>query len=432
MKTSNIYLKNIKQYIGQQVSIKGWVANCRSSGGIYFLQVRDGSGYCQAIVSRDEVSSKVFSACQQINLETSIQLIGLVKEESRAPSGCEIQVNDLKIIGQSADWPLGKKEHGIDFLMNHRHLWFRSPRQVAILKIRNEIIIILREFFKQEGFILTDTPILTGSSCEGVSTLFKVPYFGQTAYLTQSGQLYLEALSAALGKVYNFGPTFRAEKSKTRRHLTEFWMLEAEVAWMDHQGNMALQEKMISYLIGQVLKRRKQELIILERDVKQLEKVITPFPHLTYDQAIGYLQKTGCKIKWGDDLGADEETILSKQYDRPLFIERYPAKLKAFYMKPDPDNPKLTLCNDLLAPEGRGEIIGASQRIDDLATLKKKLKEFKLKEADYQWYLDLRRYGTFPHSGFGLGLERIVTWICGLSHVREAISFPRLINRLQP
>ena len=427
-----IYIKDIKKHENKVVTLKGWVYNWRSSGKIYFLQLRDGTGRIQAVVAKNEVSDKVFQLCKKISLETSVELKGGVRAEKRAPSGYEIDVEDLKIIGSSEDWPIGKKAHGPDFLMDNRHLWLRSARQTTILKVRDEIIFILREFFHNKGFILTDTPILTSTSCEGVATLFATPYFDQKAYLAQSGQLYLEATAAALGCVYNFGPTFRAEKSKTRRHLTEFWMLEAEMAFANHQDNMKLQEEMVCYLVSQILKRKRTELECLKRSIKQLEKVKAPFPRITYDEAIKKLQKLGSDIKWGDDLGGDDETILTKKYDKPIFIERYPAKTKAFYMKPDPDNPKLVLNNDLLAPEGYGEIIGGSQRADDLKVLEKKLKEFGLKKKDYQWYLDLRQYGTFPHSGFGLGLERTVGWICGLPHVRETIPFPRLINRLRP
>jgi len=427
-----ILLKDIKKHLNKTISLKGWVFNYRSSGSIYFLQLRDSTGEIQAIISKKEVNKKTWEACQKISLESSIEIEGKVYCEKRSPSGIEMLVKNLKIIHIAEEYPIGKKVHGTDFLMDHRHLWIRSKRQAAILKIRDEIIWAIRSFFKEEGFILTDSPILTPTSCEGTTTLFSTKYFGKNAYLSQSGQLYLEAMIYSLGKVYDFGPTFRAEKSKTRRHLTEFWMMDAEAAFVEHKENMKIQEKLICYIIEQVLKNCEQELKILERDVQPLKSIKSPFPIITYEKTIKKLQQKGVKIKWGDDFGGEEETIISKMFDKPVFIEKYPGKIKAFYMKPDIKNPTLVLNNDCLAPEGYGEIIGGSQRIDDLKILEKKIKEFKLLKDPLEWYLDLRRYGSVPHSGFGLGIERMVAWICGLKHIRETIPFPRLINRLKP
>lgn len=427
-----ILLKDISKYLGQSVLLKGWVFNFRSSGSIYFLQFRDGTGQIQIIISQKEVDNETWQNCQKLKIESSVEVEGRVYTDKRSPYGYEMQAAKLKIISLAEEYPIAKKKHGIDFLMDKRHLWVRSPRQAAILKIRDEVVWAIRSFFRQQGFILTDSPILTPTSCEGTTTLFKTEYFGQEAYLAQSGQLYLEALIYSLGRVYDFGPTFRAEKSKTRRHLTEFWMMDAEAAFVEHEENMAIQEKLIEYIVDWVLSNRKKELEFLGRDLKLLEKIKSPFPRITYDEAIKRLQKKGVKIKWGDDFGGDEETIISKMFDRPVFIEKYPAKIKAFYMKPDPKDSRLVLNDDLIAPEGYGEIIGGSQRVDDLKTLEQKLKEFKLPHQPYEWYLDLRRYGSVPHSGFGLGLERTVAWLCGLDHVRETIPFPRLINRLRP
>jgi len=412
--------------------LKGWVFNFRSSGSIYFLQFRDGTGRIQAIVSKKDVSKDVWENCQKITLETSVEVLGKVYKERRSPYDYEIQVKDLKIISLAQPYPIGKKSHGVDFLMNYRHLWIRSSRQAAILKIRDGIVWAIREFLKNNGFILTDSPILTPTSCEGTTTLFKTDYFGKNAYLSQSGQLYLEALIYSLGRVYDFGPTFRAEKSKTRRHLTEFWMMDAEGAFIEHEENMKIQEKLVCYVINEVLSSYQKELKILERNIEPLKKIKAPFPRISYQEAIKILKEEGVKINYGDDFGGDEETIISKKFDKPVFIHHYPVKMKAFYMKPDPNDPETVLNDDLIAPEGYGEIIGGSQRIDDLKLLEKKIREFKLPKKDYEWYLDLRRYGSIPHSGFGLGLERTVAWICGLKHIRETIPFPRLINRLKP
>lgn len=427
-----ILLKDVQKFLNQEVILRGWVFNFRSSGSIYFLQFRDGTGRIQGVTSKNDVTPEVWGACQKLTMESSVELAGTVKEEKRSPYGFEMQVKDLKVIQLADEYPIAKKEHGVDFLMDQRHLWIRSPRQEAILKIRDGIIWALREFFHKNDFILTDSPILTGVAAEGTTNLFEVNYFDEKAYLAQTGQLYLEATSAALGKTYCFGPTFRAEKSKTRRHLTEFWMLEAEAVFMDHEGNLKLQEEMMEYVVKYILANYEKELKILERDVEALKKVAVPFYRLTYDEAIKKLNELGSDIKWGDDLGGDDETILTKQYDKPIFVTHYPAHVKAFYMKPDPENPKVVLNADLLAPEGYGEIIGGSQRNDDLKSLEEKIKEQNLPKEYFNWYLDLRRYGSVPHSGFGIGLERTVAWICGLDHVRETIPFPRLLNRLKP
>ena len=427
-----ILLKDLKKYLNKTVTIKGWVFNFRSSGSIYFLQFRDGSGEIQIIVSKKEVDKNSWAACQSLTVESSLEITGKIYLEERSPHGYEMQTQKIKIISLAEEYPIGKKDHGVDFLMDHRYLWIRSRKQAAILKIRDEIIFSIRLFFKNQGFTLTDAPILTPTSCEGTTALFAIKYFDKKAYLSQSGQLYLESLIYSLGKVYDFGPTFRAEKSKTRRHLTEFWMMDAEAAFVEHQENMEIQEKLITFIINSVLKNRKKELKILDRNTSLLKKIKPPFPKITYDQAIKKLQEKGIKIKWGDDFGGDEETILSQMFDRPLFIENCTAKIKAFYMKSDPKNAKLVLNNDCLAPEGYGEIIGGSQRVDDLKTLENKIKKFKLPRQPLEWYLDLRRYGSVPHSGFGIGLERTIAWICGLNHIRETIPFPRLINRINP
>ncbi len=426
-----ILLKNIKKYLNKVVTLRGWIFNIRSSGSIYFCQFRDGTGEIQAIVSKKDVDEETWQLTKKLTLESSCEITGKVYQEKRSPSGYEMLVKKLKVFQIALKYPIGKKSHGVDFLMDHRHLWIRSRRQQAILKIRDEVIFSIREFMRKNDFVLTDTPILTPTPCEQVE-LFKTDYFGEKAYLSQSGQLYLEALIYSLGRVYDFGPVFRAEKSKTRRHLIEFWMMDAEMAFVDHQENMRIQEELVSYLVEKVIKNRKKELEILKRNLEPLKNVKPPFVKITYDQAIDLLKKKGVKIKWGDDFGGDEETILSKSFEKPVFIEKYPAGIKAFYMKPDPENQKYVLNDDLLAPEGYGEIIGGSERIDDLNTLEEKIKEFKLPKEEYQWYLDLRRYGSVPHSGFGLGLERTVAWLCGLEHIRETIPFPRLINRLRP
>ncbi len=417
---------------GARVLLKGWAANLRSSGSIVFIQFRDGSGLLQAVVAKNAVSPEDFQAAKSLTIESSLEIEGTAKPEPRAPGGLELQVSALRLIHKAEEYPIGKKEHGPEFLFDQRHLWFRSPKQQAVLRIRDEVVWAMRSFLREQGFLLTDSPILTPNAAEGTTTLFQVDYFGDKAFLAQTGQLYIEATAAALGRVYDFGPTFRAEKSKTRRHLTEFWMLDAEAAFMDQKQNMELQEALLVFVVQSVLKNCSAELEILERDIEKLKAIQAPFPRMTYDEAIKALQKAGSKIAWGDDLGADEEEALSKLNERPVFITHYPTELKAFYMKPDPENPKVVLCADLLAPEGVGEIIGGSQRIDDYELLKSRILEHKLPLKEFEWYLDLRKYGSFPHSGFGIGLERTVRWIAGLHHIREAIPFPRLLNRLTP
>ena len=417
----------------KEVEVKGWLLTKRSSGGVQFLIVRDGTGMIQATVHKDEVAEKVFEDADKLTQESSIIIKGTVKEDRRAPGGYEIRVKDLQIVHLAErEYPLAKKEHGIDFLMSFRQLWIRSPRQFAILKIRAEVVKACRDFLDENGFTLTDSPILTPAAVEGVATLFEVPYFGDKAFLTQSGQLYVEATIAAFGKVYCFGPTFRAEKSKTPRHLTEFWMVEPEMAFCGFEENLKLQEDMVTYIVRRVLERRSRELAVLKRDVKPLKKVEPPFDRISYTEAVEMLQRAGHKIEWGEDLGAPHERFISLQFEKPVFVHRYPAKAKAFYMQPDPQDPKVVLCADLMAPEGYGEIIGGSQRIHDLKLLEQRIEEFGLPKEAYEWYLDLRRYGSVPHSGFGLGLERTVMWICKLKHIRETIPFPRTITRIYP
>ncbi|MEM2911819.1 MAG: asparagine--tRNA ligase [Candidatus Bathyarchaeia archaeon] len=421
------------KFDGSEVEIKGWLVTKRSSGGVQFLIVRDGTGLIQATIHKDEVAQKVFQEAEELTQESSIIIKGVVKEDKRAPSGYEVRVKDLQIVHLAErEYPLAKKEHGIDFLMNFRHLWIRSPKQTAILRIRAEVIKACRDFLDRRGFVLTDAPIFTPSAVEGTTTLFEVPYFGDKAFLTQSGQLYVEATIAAFGKVYCFGPTFRAEKSKTPRHLTEFWMVEPEMAFCDFEDNLKLQEEMVTYIVKTVLEKRRRELETLKRDITPLKKVEPPFDRISYTEAVKILQKAGQQIEWGEDLGAPHEKFISLQFEKPVFIHRYPAKAKAFYMQPDPQDPKVVLCADLMAPEGYGEIIGGSQRIHDLKLLEQRLEEFGLPKKAYEWYLDLRRYGSVPHSGFGLGIERTVMWICKLKHIRETIPFPRTITRIYP
>jgi asparaginyl-tRNA synthetase len=395
--------------------------------------VRDGTGMMQSTIHKDEVTEKVFLDAEKLTQESSITVKGIVKEDKRAPGGYEVRVKDLQIVHLAEkEYPLGKKEHGIDFLMDFRQLWIRSPKQVAILKVRAEVIKACRDFLDERGFTLTDSPILTPSVVEGVATLFEVPYFGDKAFLTQSGQLYVEATIAAFGKVYCFGPTFRAEKSKTPRHLTEFWMVEPEMAFCNFEDNLKLQEEMVTYIVKRALEKRKRELEALKRDTKPLEKVEPPFDRISYTEAIEMLQKAGYRIEWGEDLGTPHEKFISLKFEKPVFIHRYPTKTRAFYMQPDPDNPEVVLCADLMAPEGYGEIIGGSERIHDLKLIEQRIEEFGLPKKAYEWYLDLRRYGSVPHSGFGLGVERTVMWICKLKHIRETIPFPRTITRIYP
>ncbi len=418
------------KFTGKKVTIRGWIHNKRDVGGIIFLLVRDGTGLIQCAVRKDQ--KEAFNIADKLTQESSVELVGTVKEDRRAPGGYELSIESVKVYQIAEEYLLGKKEHGPDFLLNHRHLWIRSERQRAILKVRDEVIKAIRTFFDDRGFILVDAPILTPSACEETTTLFSTDYFGKKAYLSQSGQLYMEAAIAAFGKVYCFGPAFRAERSRTRRHLTEFWQVEPEIAFASLDDIIKIQEELVTYIVKRILERREKELKVIGRDIKPLEKVKPPFPKISYAEAVEILKKAGFKIEWGEDFGVPHERFLSQKFDRPLFVHRYPAKAKAFYMQPDPEDPKVVLCDDLLAPEGYGEIIGGSERIWDLDLLLKKVKEFKLPLDAYKWYIDLRRYGSVPHSGFGLGLERTVMWICGIDHIREAIPFPRLINRIYP
>ena len=428
---SHVYIEDIGRHEGEEVTIKGWLHNRRSSGKIHFLTVRDGSGFIQAVMSKAAVGEELFKAADHLSQETSIVVTGTARADKRAPSGYEIDVKGVEVVGASHDYPITPKEHGVDFLLDRRHLWIRSERQQAILRIRHEIINAVRDFFNNRGFILADTPIFTPAACEGTTTLFPAQYFDdQTAYLTQSGQLYNEANAMALGRVYCFGPTFRAEKSKTRRHLTEFWMVEPEVAYADLNDVMELAEDLVVSVVGRVLEKRRRELTIIERDTSKLEAVQKPFPRISYDEAVKRLQAKGLPIQWGGDFGGPDETTLSEEYDRPVLVHRYPAAIKAFYMKPDPERADLALGVDMLAPEG--EIIGGGERLADLDLLLQRLKEHNLPQEAFEWYLDLRRYGTVPHGGFGMGIERVVSWICKLDHVRETIPYPRMLYRLYP
>ena len=428
-----VYIKDLSNHVNEEVTLKGWLYNKRSSGKVKFLIMRDGTGYTQCIVFKGNVSEEVFELADKIAQESSFEITGLVKKEPRSVGGFEVDVRDLKIISLAHEYPITPKEHGIEFLIDHRHLWVRSKKQAAILKIRHRIVKAIRDFFDERDFVLFDPPIITPNASEGTSTLFAMDYFDLgKAYLTQSGQLYAEAGALALGKVYTFGPTFRAEKSKTRRHLTEFWMVEPEMAFYDLNDDMDLAEEFLEYIVQAVLKEREEELKVLERDLTHLQKVKRPFPRVSYDDAVKILHKKGIEFNWGDDFGAADETAISEEFEKPIMIHRYPAEVKAFYMKRDPENSKLALAVDVLAPEGYGEIIGGSQREDDLDTLLQRIKEHNLPEDFFNWYLDLRKYGSVPHSGFGLGLERTVAWVCGLEHIRETIPFPRMIYRNTP
>ncbi len=420
---------------GRTVVVRGWVMTTRSSGKIAFVMLRDGTGYVQAVLSKKDVPEAAWSAVGALTQETAVEITGTVRADARAPGGggVELQVTDLRILGASPDFPITPKEHGTAFLFEHRHLWLRSRRQVAIARVRHEVVQAIRDFFYQRGFVLVDTPILTGSIGEHAGTLFATDYFDLgKAYLAQTGQLYVEAAAAALGKVYCFGPTFRAEKSKTRRHLTEFWMVEPEVAWNDSNDNMGLQEEFVAYIVARCLERRSPELTELERDTAPLARCVPPFHRISYTDAVEKLKHLGATLEWGRDLGGEEETLLAKQYDRPVMVFNYPKAVKAFYMKENPADPRTVLNNDMLAPEGYGEIIGGSQREDDHDKLLARINAEGLPLAPYGWYLDLRKYGTFVHSGFGLGVERTVAWICGIPHIREAIAFPRTLYKLWP
>ncbi len=427
-----VTIDRIGEHAGQEVEVRGWLYNVRSSGALHFLLVRDGTGLLQAVAARSELPAEVFEEAGALTQESAIVVSGPVRDDRRAPGGHELSLRELRVVQRAEPYPITPKEHGIEFLMDHRHLWLRSSRQWAIMRVRAEVERAMCDYLDDAGYLRMDAPILTPSACEGTTTLFATPYFDATAYLTQSGQLYNEAAAAAQGRVYCFGPVFRAEKSKTRRHLTEFWMLEPEAAYLDLDGCMALAEGLVVAVVRRVLDRRRRELEVLKRDLAPLEAVRPPFPRITYDEAVERLRQQGSSIAWGEDFGGDEETVLSRLYDRPVFVHRYPARCKAFYMRPDPERPEVVLGADLLAPEGYGEIVGGGERIHDRALLERRLEEAHLPRAEYAWYLDLRRYGSVPHSGFGIGVERTVAWLCGLDHVRETIPFPRTINRLYP
>jgi len=427
-------ISSLGKLIDERVQIRGWIRRKRSSGKIQFLFLRDGSGFVQAIVEKSSVPASVFQAAASLKMESSLIVTGLVKAEERAPGGVELLVEDLEIVQiPEKDFPINKPDHSIDFLMDNRHLWLRTQRQTHVLRIRHEIIRAVREFYNDRGFILIDTPIFTGSIGESAGNTFEIDYFDYgKAYLAQTGQLYLEAAAMALGKVYNLGPTFRAEKSKTRRHLIEFWMNEAEVAYYGHDDNIKLQEDLVAYVVKKTLERAGEDLKSIGRDTSKLEKIETPFPRITYDEAVRLLQKKGFEINWGEDIGGDEETAIANEFEKPVVVERYPRMMKAFYMQPDPERPDVVLCDDMLAPEGYGEIIGASERIHDRDLLIKRIEEYGLDVSSYDWYLELRDYGSVPHSGFGMGIERIVAWIAGLEHIREAIPFARTLYRIHP
>jgi len=429
---AHVYVEEIGKHVGQEVTLKGWLYNKTDKGRLRFLLVRDGTGVIQCVVFQKAVSPEVFEAVDRLTQESSLTVTGTVRAEQRAPGGYELDVKDLTVVHLSEPYPITPKEHGTAFLMENRHLWLRSNRQHAILRIRDEIIKGCRDFFDDNGFVLVDTPIITPAACEGTTTLFPLDYFGEKAFLTQSGQLYNEANCMALGKVYCFGPTFRAEKSKTRRHLTEFWMIEPEVAFAELEDIMKLAEGLISYLVRRVLDSRQEELKRIERDMSALEKVVPPFPRISYAEAFDILEKEGTETARGSDLGAPDETIISSRFDRPVMVHRYPKEVKAFYMQPDPENPALAMCVDVLAPEGYGEIIGGSQRIHDHDLLLARIREHNLPIEAFQWYLDLRKYGSVPHSGFGMGIERVVAWICGIEHVRETIPYPRMLYKIYP
>lgn len=430
--SSCVRIENISSYEGKKVEIRGWLARIRSSGKLHFIQIRDGSGMIQAVCMKTAVDEELFAKLKKLGTESAIIIRGEVTADERSKLGYEIQTESVEIVSEATDYPITPKEHGTDFLMEHRHLWIRSRRQHAVLRIRATIMKAMNDWLDDNGFLRVDTPILTPAACEGTTTLFETDYFEEKAYLSQSGQLYNEATAAAFGKVYTFGPTFRAEKSKTRRHLMEFWMCEPEMAYCDFEQNMEIQEQFLSYVVQTVLEKRAFELDVLERDVSKLACVKAPFPRITYDEAVARLKAKGVEFEDGNDFGGTDETLISEDFDRPVFVTHFPTAIKAFYMKPDPANPARVLGADVLAPEGYGEIIGGGERIADYDLLKQRIAEHHLPEESYQWYLDIRRYGSVPHSGFGIGLERTVSWICGLTHVRETVPFPRLLTRMYP
>ncbi|MCD6326211.1 asparagine--tRNA ligase [bacterium] len=427
-----VSIDKIGEFKGQEVSIRGWVYNKRSSGKIKFLLLRDGTGIIQCVVVSSESGQEAFERFEKLTQESSLIVTGIVNEDKRAPSGHELLVKGIEVLHISHDYPITPKEHSVGYLLDRRHLWMRSQRQSAILRIRAEVIKAIRDFLDNEGFILADTPIFTPTSCEGTSTLFETKYYDRTAYLTQSGQLYNEATAMALGKVYCFGPAFRAEKSKTRRHLTEFWQVEPEAAFYDLDAMADVAERMIEYVVKKVLSKKGSELATLERDTAPLEKIKAPFPKITYAGALAILKKRDIELEYGSDFGGSDETALSEDFDNPVFVTSFPLQTKPFYMKSDPDNPELALCFDILAPEGYGEIVGGSQRVDDADVLRERIAEHNLPKEHFEWYLDLRRFGSVPHSGFGMGVERTVAWLCGIKHIREAIPFPRTIYRISP
>jgi asparaginyl-tRNA synthetase len=430
--TKQVYVEKIGEHVGEQVTVKGWVYNKTDKGRLQFVLVRDGTGVIQCVVFKKAVSPEAFEAAMKLTQESSLVVTGTVRADERAPGGFELDVADLQVLQIAAEYPISPKEHGIEFLMDNRHLWIRSSRQYAILRVRAEVIRAIRDWLDSHGFLNMDTPILTPAACEGTTTLFETDFFGQPAYLAQSGQLYNEADIMAFGRVYCFGPTFRAEKSKTRRHLLEFWMVEPEMAFADLAECMTVEEELVSYVVQRCLQNRATELEALERDTSYLKNVVPPFPRITYDEAIDLLKKAGVEVEWGDDFGAPHETALGEHFDKPVFVHHYPTQIKAFYMEADPVDPRSCLSVDLLAAEGYGEIIGGGQRTASLELLERRIQEHKLPREAYEWYLDLRRYGSVPHSGFGLGVERTVAWICKIDHVRETIPFPRVLNRLYP
>jgi asparaginyl-tRNA synthetase len=428
-----VYIEDVSKHDGQSVTVRGWLVNRRSSGKIHFLQIRDGSGFLQTVVSKAAVGDEVFARADHLSQESAIVVHGTVRADARAPGGYELDVSGLEVVSPAHDFPITPKEHGVDYLMDRRHLWIRAARQQAVLRIRHEVIDAVRHYFNSQGFVLADTPIFTPSACEGTTTLFPVQYFDDaTAYLTQSGQLYNEANAMALGRVYCFGPTFRAEKSKTRRHLTEFWMVEPEVAYATLEDIIALAEGLVTAVIARVLEARPRELKALERDTSTLERITKPFARVTYDDAVRILKEKGLPFEWGGDFGSPDETALSEHFAGPVCVTGYPTAIKAFYFKPQDGRPDVSLSVDVLAPEGYGEIIGGGQRIDDLELLVKRIEEHHLPKEAYEWYVDLRRFGSVPHAGFGMGIERVVAWICGLEHLREAIPYPRMLYRLYP
>jgi len=436
MKGRIVYIEELKKHVGEEVEIRGWVYNKRSSGKVRFVIIRDGTGFLQCVMVKSNLADEVFELYDELSLETSVIVKGKAREDRRAPGGVELELQDLKIVGKSVNFPIPKVREDnipdVGVLLPIRHLWLRTRKQWALMRIRHTVEKAIHDFFDKNGFIRIDAPILTPSACEGTTTLFETDYFGEKAYLTQSGQLYMEAACMAHGRVYCFGPTFRAEKSKTRRHLMEFWMVEPEIAYAELPDIMENAERFVSYIVERVLEERKEELKTLERDISKLEHVSPPFPKISYTEAVEILKKKGFKFEWGDDFGGDEETAISEEFDKPVIVHRYPAKIKAFYMKRDPQNPELALCMDMLAPEGYGEIIGGGQREDSLEELEKRFDEYDLPKEAYEWYLDLRRYGTVPHAGYGLGIERTIAWISGIRHVREAIPFPRLLEKIYP